>query len=270
MYTKKTIALLFLLVSILFTQSCSKRKPEAPEDKNGPGKEDPVVETSLLLPLKISYGGITYQFSYQKNTTRFSEIKLSSGERWVFTNLPEKKLFYIRMYHENDFYAEIDYRLDDFNNGIRSNTFTGKENALIFSDYSSFKYNSLNQLARISTFNVGGVLISEKTLAYTVNPNTTKIVTGIDGESYSERVLRFDQKNGIFKHVANVELIATHLVQLFFQCRTNNVLTLSDLDQATTNISYEYNTENYPEKAIITKGRATEKMTITYVSVKKQ
>jgi hypothetical protein len=275
MYKYKTNSVLRLIVPLLvlsisfFSNGCKKHKPKPETPPNpevpGPGASDPEEEQKpeqKLVPLKITYKGVTYDFTYLENTEKIAEIKLSTGYKWLFTHKPEKLVFWIELYRANNLYAEIDYKFNDKGQGTTANTFLYDNRVYTPSNRYQFEYNDSNQLSKINLNNVGNESINEKVLIYT--SNTIKITTSSSGKITEELQYTCDDKNGIFKNIPYVNLMSTYFDQIFFQCYSTNVLSISDADQNTTHITYEYNKDNYPAKATITAGKTTEQMIITY------
>ena len=127
----------------------------------------------------------------------------------------------------------------------------------------TLQYDAQKQITSIKTYSARNLLLSTKILSYDAagNMNNSVVTAGTEEKS----TFTFDQKNGIFKHVDNTQLISFEFQHKLLSSITNNVLSRSGTPAVNDySCTYEYQSDDYPSKVTVTEAGIKTVYLITY------
>lgn len=262
----KLIAFTYFCVPLLFAASACKKSiiNTIPNENTNP---EPVVK-KIIVPVKIVYDRLTTLFEYLPNTAMLKEIRKSTGYRYVFIYNEQKELFEYRIY-ENDKFVYFAQIARDAARKITKIVKFDVEPIYQQSYYprgqNVIEFNQKNQLSKISDFGADKKLIWEKILQYDDHGNIVKIETNQTALKTTAS-LSYDSKNGIYKNIADMPVIFVLHQDMDMLGNSNNMLDYSQLANTDDDrsIKYEYNTDNYPSKMMVTRKSWKETHLISY------
>ncbi len=127
----------------------------------------------------------------------------------------------------------------------------------------TLEYAASKQISIIKTYSARHLLLGTKVLSYDAAGNMNNLVATSGTQEKS--TFTFDEKNGIFKHVDNIQLISFEFQHTLLNSVINNVLTRTGIPAINDySCTYEYQTEDYPSKVTVTEAGVKTVFTITY------
>jgi len=109
----------------------------------------------------------------------------------------------------------------------------------------TIEYNEQQQISQVTYYSDKNALQRTKSFSYALSNDQMGIITETS-ETESTRYT-YDQKNGLFKNVANAQFIALETGDQFFLSSAHNLLSISGTSPKNDlTCSYEYNTAAYP------------------------
>lgn len=226
---KKLVLSAFVLAGFFFT-SC--------DDKETEGNDEKVDVSKIYLPLKMTSGSYTTNFSYNAKG-QVVKIKESDGFEYVF-NYNGKQLVEII---EDSGAANGGYKTV-YTFSQSGSTVTLNMEAVINGE----KYQDKQNLQLDSK----GNLISDGFFTYTYDANGNAVKMHSNS---GVATLTYDTKNGIFKNMNLPQWVLSYILEYQIN-HINNVLSFSFVsedveDNNSGTAKYEYNADGYPTKAII-------------------
>ena len=230
----KKILLSALMLSTLAFVSCNDS-----DDNSG------VQDTRIYLPTKIESTEYIQTFVYDSEN-RLIESK-EIDDDGSYTNQ-------VTFEYVNDKLVsakEITTEVGDAQTYVSTEdyTFSYQDNRVTITEVYTSNWGSSTNTAVI-TINANGKLISGDDLiaTYDANGNLTELV-----EEDVVKTFEYDAKNGVLKNVKTPQWVLHVVLQDLYQFKFNNAVKLVDVDsdeedQEITNISYQYNSANYPIK----------------------
>jgi hypothetical protein len=258
---KNKFIYLVLLSTLGFLSSCSKSNPPVTPEKpivtvpvpppptttppvTTPPTGVPPTSTTKLLPIKIESPNQSVLFKYLGDTNSLLSVENSTGKKIIITykdnhmntlyTYEGNKTFYV------DFVRDHNHRVNKVNQWSQT---TDNDIPL---GYYTITYNEQQQMTEINYFSPKNVPISTKTLAYDSTNNQMGIIIETKGTTETTKYT-FDLKNGLFKNVANAQLIAMETGENFLLSADHNLLSMkSSNPKNDLTCSYEYNVDAYP------------------------
>jgi len=223
---KKLVLSAFVLAGLMFT-SCDKN------DDNNTTEEGTVDVSKIYLPSKIVSDDGTTVFTYN-NKAQLTKIDESDGYEYTFTYSGEQLV-----------------EATTTENNIKTfYTFSQAGTKLTVSMKAEFNGQTHND-TEILTLDSKGNLLNDGYFNYTYDANGN--ITKMKSDDSEEIILKFDDKNGIYKNVKLPQWVFAYIVSEQVNI-VNNAVNIdykdSDFpeDNFTGTVKYDYNTDNYPVK----------------------
>lgn len=223
---KKLVLSAFVLAGLMFT-SCDKN------DDNNTTEEGTVDVTKMYLPLKVTGDDYTTIYTYN-NKGQLTKIAESDGYEYTFTYNGNQLVEFV----EKELDTKTTYKFTQSGNIITLNL-VGEVNGEIYHDTHKLEVDAKGNLINDGYFNY----------TYDANGNITKMKS----DDSEEIILKFDDKNGIYKNVKLPQWVFAYIVSEQVNL-VNNAVNIdykdSDFpeDNFTGTVKYEYNADNYPVK----------------------
>ncbi|ULC58091.1 hypothetical protein MBM09_09180 [Flaviramulus sp. BrNp1-15] len=242
----------FLLITLCLTLfACSTESTDTPNEETPEETEQP-TDGILLKRIVETYEGETYTttFTYDGNKL----ITYDEGDGWknIFT-YEDEKLVREDQFAENELnaYVILEYNTDGSLSNFREYFLEPSGLGGIVTK-NIFEYNTDNTITQTI---YRGDATSQTDFSHTYiitmqNDNIKSIVDSHDSYSYE-----YDDKNGVFKNIHNIEILnilsENEFGALIFG-NTNNVINANDFegsDEYNETYEYTYNDNSYPVSA---------------------
>lgn len=225
---KKLVLSAFLLAGFMFT-SCDKN------DDNTTVEEGTVDVSKMYLPSKITADDYTTIFTYN-NKAQLTKIVESDGYEYTFS-------------YSGDQLVEA--------TAIESNiktfyTFSQAGTKLTVNMKAEINGQTHND-TEILTLDSKGNLLNDGYFNYTYDANGN--ITKMKSDDSEEIVLKYDDKNGIYKNVKLPQWVFAYIMSEQLNI-VNNVVDIDyedsefPEDNFTGTVTYNYNADNYPVKMV--------------------
>jgi len=255
---KNTTVYVILLIALSSLAACSKSTPPIAPEKPivivpttppttpvtpPPTTTIPPTSTAKLLPVKLESATQSIVFKYIGESNSLLSADNGAGKK-VIIMYKDNQMNGL-LIHEANKVHYVDYYRDEQKRIVKVIQWTQTESDDIPMGSYSIEYNEQQQISVIKYYTNKDQLLRTKLFAYALSTDQMGIVIETNG-SESTRYT-YDQKNGLFKNVANVQFIALETGDHLFLSAEHNLLSIS----ATTpkndlTCSYEYNTDAYP------------------------
>jgi hypothetical protein len=248
--------------------SCKKKIADAQPNLNA--EPEPVVK-KVFIPVKIVYDRLTTQFDYLPNTSLLKEIRKSTGYRYVFLYNDQQQLSEYRIYQNDKFsyFAQVARNTEGkITKIVKFDVEPVYQQSYYPRGQYTLEFDHKNQLSKILDFGADKKLIWEKTLEYDDAGNMTKISTDEAGIK-TRADLSYDSKNGIYKNISFMPVVFVLHQDADMLGNGNNILSYSQTLNTEDDrlVTYDYNTDNYPSKMMVTRKSWKETHLVTYIEI---
>ncbi|SDJ90964.1 hypothetical protein SAMN04487898_10527 [Pedobacter sp. ok626] len=256
-------AALFALLFVLACKKSRNTKIEIPEP-------EPPVIIKTLVPIKLEAAGLIINLKYKENTTLLTEISEGEGStKTVITYNAAQYPIALEKYKSSKLFYKVNYRLEDKKVINKVLIFDYKELLHTYTPrgYYTISYNDLQQLSSLHYYNNSDNLIEAQ--SYIKSGNLSTVTTTNDSGFTNIHTYTFDQKKGIASSISYAQLFTIESEHWFLSYYLNNLLNYRNQKSPSenTDFSYEYNTDGYPSKMMISKDKNTQSIKITYKSI---
>lgn len=252
---KSKLIYLMLLSAFGSLASCSKSDPPVTPEKpivtvpvlpppiTTPPTDVPPTSTAKLVPVKIESPGQSIVFKYVGETNSLLSIDDGAEKKTTITyNNNQMKGLLI---HQGDKTYYVDYFRDTQNRINQVNQWNQTNDEDIPLGYYTIIYDDLQQISEVNYFSAKNALLRKKEFTYDLSNDRMGIITETNGTETTKYT--FDLNNGIFKNVANAQLIALETGEIFLLSADHNLLSITSSNPKNDlTCSYEYNTDAYP------------------------
>jgi hypothetical protein len=203
----------------------------------------PPTSTAHLLPITIESPGQSIAFKYVGNTSSLLSVDHGAGKKVIIT-YKDNQMNGLFTYEADKVYY-VDYYRDDQKRIHKVTQWSQTKDEDIPMGYYTIKYNEQQQITEINYYSARNVLLRTKTFAYDLSNDQMGVI--IESDDKETTKYTFDLKNGIFKNVANAQLIALETGDKFLLSSNHNLIGISSSSPKNDlTCSYEYNTDAYP------------------------
>ena len=254
---KNTAIYLILLVALSSLHSCSKSTPPITPEKpivivpvtppttpvTPPDTTSPPISTAKWIPVKLESSTHSVVFKYIGESNSLLSADNGAGKKVIIT-YENKQMKGLLIYEANKFYS-VDFFRDEQERIIKVSQYKQTEYFDIPLGSYTIEYNEQQQISQVTYYSERNVLQRTKSFSYARSNDQMGIITETSGTESTRYT--YDQKNGLFKNVANAQFIALETGDQFFLSAEHNLLSISGTSPKNDlTCSYEYNTDDYP------------------------
>jgi len=256
-------AALFALLLVLACKKSRNAKIEIPEP-------EPPTITKTFVPIKLEAAGLIINLKYKENTTLLTEISEGGGStKTVITYNATSYPLALEKYKSSKLFYKVNYKMEDKKVINKVLIFDYKDLLHTYTPrgYYTISYNDLQQPSGINYYSNSDYLID--TQSHITSGNLSTVTTTNDSGFTNVHTYTFDQKKGIASNISYAQIFAIESEHWFLSYYLNNLLNYRNQKSPleNTDFSYEYNTDGYPSKMIISKDKNTQSIKITYKSI---
>lgn len=254
---KTTLGIVLFSSTILYF-SCNKH-PVAPggqlaENENTPQK---------MLPEKIVSGPNSITFSYQDQSALITEITHSSGDQQKLSYTEKGRLSFLQKLRSNVVYEYLSYATDSRDLITTARRYVINGSTYTVTETLKFSYDSQDRLQVVERYTKSNELISRDERVYNTSGNLAEMRGRTAGGQESIRQYSFDNKQGCFKNVPDIDFIAMESDLELMYNQNNNRLTSISNNILNSSYSCQYNENGYPTM-ITENGNTASAFRITY------
>jgi len=254
---KNTAIYLILLVALSSLHSCSKSTPPITPEKpivivpvtppttpvTPPDTTSPPNSTAKWIPVKLESSTQSVVFKYIGDSNALLSADNGTGKKVIIT-YKDNQMNGLLIYEVNKV-QYVDYYRDDQKRIIKVARWKQTENEDILLGTYTIEYNEQQQISQVTYYSDKNALQRTKSFSYARSNDQMGIITETSGTESTRYT--YDQKNGLFKNVANAQFIALETGDQFFLSAEHNLLSISGTSPKNDlTCSYEYNTDAYP------------------------
>ena len=251
------IKLIYLmsLTAFVSVASCSKSNPPVTPEKpvvtvpvqppptTNPPADNPPPSTAKLLPVKIEAPGQSILFKYVGETNSLLSVDDGAGKKLTVTYKDNQMNGLIT--HQGNKFFYVDYWRDKQERIYKVDQCSQTSSEDIHLGYYTIKYNDQQQMTEINYFSPNNKPLHTKTFMYDLPNDRMGSITETNGTETTKYT--FDLQNGLFKNVANAQLIAMETGENFFLSAQHNLLSITSTNPKNNmTCNYEYNADAYP------------------------
>lgn len=247
--------LLLIIITATVVPGCKKMTVEELP-------EPPIVKKNNLVPIKIETKTQLIELKYLENTRLLSEIQnITTGKKEILQYSKDHVLSGLDTYENNRLVYTSDYFRDAERRIYMVTQFKVNEAVLTPLGYLTLKYNTQNQVVKITSYSTRDVMTGNQIMEYDENANLISIVKDFPLPAVKSN-FSYDLKNAMFKNVQDLQLLSVQSQYLFFKSVKNNLLVGSG--EKNYSFTYIYDTNNYPEQIILNEQNVKTTYKVTY------